>query len=123
MMSPAVIKGILSQYRQWRADHSVALSLLGSFGEATALRKQKVAVVQSWLSILSGEQRFVVTKHLLDKLPWPLVVIEYEKRWGTKAGKTERTLKRFQSQALNVICAFVDNSENKYNITELFKIK
>jgi hypothetical protein len=124
-MSTAVIKAILSQYRQWKAGHAVALSLYkrSNADDAQALRKKKVAMVQSWLSILSDEQRFVVTKHLLDRLPWPYVVIEYEKRWGAKVGKAERTLKRYQSQALHKIAAFIDNSEHKCDVARLFDLE
>jgi len=125
MMSPVVIKDILLQYRQWRADQAVASSLSShsNSNNTRAVLKQKVAVVHSWLSILSDEQRFVVTKHLLDRLPWPLVVIEYEKRWGIKAGKAERTLKRFQSQALQTIITFIHNSEQRSDIMKLFDME
>ena len=119
-MSPVVIKEALLQYRHWQAEHAVALSLHRNLDDVPPRSKQKVAVIRSWLSILSDEQRFVITKHLLDRLPWPLVVIEYEKRWGKKDGKSERTLKRFQSQALQSISDFIASNDYRSDIAQIF---
>ena len=71
---------------------------------------QRISVVRAWLRLLTEEERFVVTKHLIDKLPWPLVAAEYEVRWGSEQARHERTLKRLQQRALVNIQAAIDTN-------------
>jgi len=71
--------------------------------------QQKVAVIEAWLLMLTEEERFVVIKHLADQLSWPLILVEYQHRWGAEQARHERTLKRFQAQALEKVAAGIEN--------------
>ena len=59
--------------------------------------------------MLTEEERFVVIKHLADQLSWPLILVEYQHRWGAEQARHERTLKRFQAQALEKVAAGIEN--------------
>ena len=108
-MDVTAIRNILAQYRTLRGEYDLLRSLSVRPGDEDippGLRK-KIAVVEAWLRLLTDEEWFVVTKHLVDRLPWAMVLLEYEKRWGTELVRDERTLKRAQARALQKIGACV----------------
>lgn len=71
-----------------------------------------IAVVDGWLLLLTEDEAFVVKRHLIDRIDWPRVTLEYEKLWGAAFAKSERTLRSYQQNALAKIVAFIaDHTE------------
>ena len=85
--------------------------------------KQKIDVIEAMLLLLTNEERFVITNHLMDQLPWPLMLVEYEKMWGSDQIRHMRTLKRFQSRALEKMSAGLEKWKVASQIGELFQFK
>jgi len=72
--------------------------------DVAKMRKQ---VIEAWLRLLTEDERFVVQKHLIEKLEWTRVCDEFEKRWGFP--RTERTLGTYQASAIKKIAEFAMN--------------
>ena len=68
--------------------------------------EQILTKIKSWKELLSNDERFVVEHHLVEGLDISRVMLLYEERWGIENGKTERTFKKYQSNALKKIEAF-----------------
>ncbi len=121
-MDIKMIKGILAQYRDLQGDCAVyrAVSLRGDEDAIPPALRRRVAVIDAWLRLLPDEEWFVVTKHLIDLLSWPLVLKEYVARWGVELERDERTLKRFQARALRRIACNVDRLMLADEIETLF---
>lgn len=68
--------------------------------------------MESWLQILPTEERFLVTTHLIQGLDWAKTIVEHEKMWGVMNGRSERTLKRIQSKAVDRIVACLNQIES-----------
>ena len=58
--------------------------------------------------------------HLISGLSWPLVVNEFEKKWGKEQARDERTLKRVQAKAINKIKNNVEKNGLESSIKNLF---
>ena len=71
--------------------------------------KNRIELVDTWLTLLDTEERFLVELHLIDGLDWAKVIVEYEKLWQRENGRAERTLKRIQSKALEQIADFMNS--------------
>lgn len=69
--------------------------------------KEKNSMVESWLSMLSEDEEYVIRRHLIDGLTWPRIETEYAERWKEFA-KTGRTLMRYQNNALLKISSFME---------------
>lgn len=70
--------------------------------ELTALKTLRNQV-NGWIKLLPREESFLVQTHLIDGLDWAKTIVEYEKMWGVVNGRSERTLKRIQSKAIDRI--------------------
>lgn len=84
------VKRVIGQYSELRATSSMRDAILydHQYGNEPSALGRKIALVDSLLTILTEEERFVVSKHLIDGLPWPLVVVEYRLRWGRRMRRT-----------------------------------
>jgi hypothetical protein len=104
-MDAFAIKNILAQYRVLQGEYAIlrALAVRNDDEDVPPGLRRKLAVIEAWLRLLSDEEWFVVTKHLVDQLTWAMVLWEYEKRWGSDQARDERTLKRAQARALQKI--------------------
>ncbi|MDR0311350.1 MAG: hypothetical protein LBJ21_07180 [Acidobacteriota bacterium] len=121
-MDAFAIRDILAQYRALQGEHALLRSLAVRDGDEDVppgLRK-KIAVIEAWLRLLTDEEWFVVTKHLVDQLTWAMVLGEYERRWGPEQIRDERTLKRTQARALQKIAACVGQNNLGARIHALF---
>ena len=79
-MDVTAIRNILAQYRTLRGEYDLLRSLSVRPGDEDippGLRS-KVAVIEAWLRLLTDEEWFVVTKHLVDQLTWSMVLWEYD---------------------------------------------
>lgn len=66
----------------------------------------QLANIESWLTLLSEDERYVIQRHLIDGIDIPRVAIEYRERWGDDYAKTDRTIKSYQRKALQKIARF-----------------
>lgn len=69
---------------------------------------------------MSREERFVVRKHIVDRLSWPYVLAEYGMRWGKALCRDKRSLKRYQARALRRIEECVEKHAMEAEIVTLF---
>lgn len=73
--------------------------------------RDKNATVESWLSLLSEDEAYVIQRHLIDGITWPRVWAEYSEKWK-EFGKCERTLMRYQDHALKKIQRFMNDQDD-----------
>lgn len=118
-----IVKKILSQYRTLKGEYDMRITLFPGRepDEETLTLRRKLAVIEAWLQLLTEEERFVITKHFLDQLPWPLLLKEYEKQWGSSQIRHMRTLKRFQAIALKKMAAGIEKWTVASEIEKLFQ--
>ena len=116
------VRKILRQYRKIKslAGTYSALNNLDPKGVFSNKLQQKIDVIDSWVVLLSEEDRFVIEKHIFEQIAMPMVVVEYEARFGIQDGKCDRTLKRYQKRAINKIARFIESSGFEPTIMALF---
>ena len=112
------VSNLLRQYRQMLANvkliesqilYSGMCSLTESEVKLYLLYHSGLDLIQTWLTLLDKEVQFVVKLHLIDKMDWAKVSIEYEKLWTRENGRAERTFKRIQSNAVSKIVKFMQS--------------
>lgn len=118
-MDEATIKEILSKKRQYEAESRFLCS--HEYQEAQSSpdymqvegRKLEMLLkrIDLWLALLSEDEAFVITRHLIDGIDIPRISLEYERKWGGEFAKTERTIKMYQSRALKKIAEFESKRE------------
>lgn len=64
---------------------------------------QYVQWVEIWISCLTEDEAYVVQRHLVDSIDWARIATEYRHKWGQTHAKTDRTLMRLQTKALERI--------------------
>lgn len=67
---------------------------------------EQLTCIQTWLALLTEDEAYVVTRHIIDGVDIPRITLEYQKRWGDEYTKTERTIKTYQRKALAKIEKF-----------------
>lgn len=127
------VSNLLRQYRQMLANvkliesqilYSGMCSLTESEMKLYVLYRSGLDLIQTWLTLLDKGEQFVVKLHLIDKMDWAKVSIEYEKLWTRENGRAERTFKRIQSNAVSKIVKFMQfyplqNPEDFYPLSFL----
>jgi len=73
--------------------------------------ESQLQCINIWLSLLSDDEAFVISRHLIDGIDIPRIAIEYRERWGAEFGKTERTIKTYQRRAIQRIENFETHKE------------
>lgn len=82
------------------------------YKESSGLKSRLIEIegclsdINSWLTLLSEDERYVIQRHLIDGIDIPRIAIEYRERWGDEYAKTERTIKSYQKKALQKIERF-----------------
>lgn len=112
-MDEAEIKDMISKKRQYEAEYQFLCDLLGKTArddenivrEASKVQS-KLARIKLWLALLPEDEASVITRHLIDGIDVPRIVLEYEQKWGREFAKTERTIKMYQKRALQRIMEF-----------------
>ena len=66
----------------------------------------QLACIETWLTLLTEDESFVIKRHLVDGVDIPRVTVEFRERWGDEFAKTERTIKTYQRRALEKIIRF-----------------
>ena len=87
--------------------------------DALIILEMKTAMVSSWLTLLTTDEKFVIEKHLIEQLEWPRVAFEFSQRWKGVFSRTERSLVAYQASALRKISAFCN--AHKEIVSTLFE--
>lgn len=69
---------------------------------------ERCEMVEEWLDMLPDDKVFVIQRHLIDEVDFKRIEIEHAERWH-EYGKSERTLKRYQKNALEKIIKYTNN--------------
>lgn len=118
-MDEATIKEILSKKRQYEAESRFLCSLGNEKAQSSpdympaegGKLEMLLKRIDLWLALLSEDEAFVITRHLIDGIDIPRIALEYERKWGGEFAKTERTIKIYQSRALKKIAEFESKHE------------
>lgn len=106
-----LIRAVICKYPEYLAEAKLYNKWLLQAEDAETknhltLLEVKIAVVNAWMLLLNADEKFVVDKHLIEKLEWPRVVFEYKERWNREFDRTERTLQIYQASALSKMMDF-----------------
>lgn len=71
----------------------------------------QITIIQSAMELLTDEKRFIIETHIINHNTWRVTERLYEEKWGMGNGRSERTLKRKQSDALREMAEFVKTSK------------
>lgn len=82
--------------------------------ENVELLNNKIAMIDAWIEMLPADYAYVVKRHLVDGVEWEFVTFEYQKIWGYENARSTRTLKRFQTKALDIIEAYLERHFDLY---------
>lgn len=98
------VRKILSKYLSFTAEKKMYERWLSmrenpEVREALALVDMKVAMVQSWFTLLNTDERFVIDKHLIEELEWPRISFSFSELWKGEFTRSERTLVGYQASA------------------------
>ncbi len=74
--------------------------------ENLAYLDAQLVCIETWLTLLTEDESFVIQRHLVDGVDIPRVTVEFRERWGNEFAKTERTIKTYQRRALEKIMHF-----------------
>ena len=119
MWTSQSVSDVLRHHRLMKARLKMVEDQLCYFGASSLTEhdiaigidcKNRIELVETWLTLLDMEERFIVVSHLIDGLDWAKVIVEYEKLWERENGRADRTLKRIQSKALARIADFMNTS-------------
>lgn len=108
------VRKILSKYLSFIAEKQMYERWLSmrenpEVREALAVVDMKVAMVQSWFTILNTDERFVIEKHLIEELEWPRISFSFTELWKGEFTRSERTLVAYQAGGLNKIVRFCED--------------
>ncbi len=111
------VRKILSKYLSFTAEKKMYERWLSmrenpEVREALALVDMKVAMVQSWFTLLNTDERFVIDKHLIEELEWPRISFSFSELWKGEFTRSERTLVGYQASGLNKIVRFCEDHRN-----------
>lgn len=108
------VRKILSKYLSFTAEKQMYERWLSmrenpEVREALALVDMKVAMIQSWFTLLNTDERFVIEKHLVEELEWPRVSFSFTELWKGEFTRAERTLVAYQKSGLKKIVRFCED--------------
>lgn len=119
-MDRKAIKAVIAQYGQLKSEYAQLAALGLSARDEGATLKRKIDIIEAWFYLMSREERFVVRKHVVDRLSWPYVLAEYGTHWGKGLCRDERSLKRYQARAFRRIAETVREHDLEREIVSLF---
>ena len=103
-----MIENVLHKMQSDSAHMKYNRAVLERHSDQLLLKKE---TVESWLQLLTTEELFLVRTHLIQGLDWAKTIVEHERMWGIMNGRSERTLKRIQSKAVDRIVACMNQIE------------
>ncbi|MDR2658037.1 MAG: hypothetical protein LBB86_09450 [Oscillospiraceae bacterium] len=104
------IKEMFVSLRSMETERKV----LRSLERATAEQETRLAslgrrlqLAELLLSLANEDEVLVITRHLVDGIDWPRIVVDYKNRWGEDFLKTERTMINYQKRGLRKMVRFI----------------
>ena len=109
----SLVRNVIYHYNDLVAENQLCQSWFSKFrneelkAKATELRI-KLSIVNAWFELLSYDEKFVIQKHLVDKIEWSRIAFEYRERWKNEFYRTERSLQIYQANGLAKIATFAE---------------
>lgn len=72
----------------------------GSREERKRRLEIQIDIIEKSINVLSEEEKFIVSKHLIDGKRWKDTLAAYVEVFGKDRERSERTLKRIQKRAI-----------------------
>lgn len=84
-----------------------------------ALLDELLNMIDSWMDILTDEERFVIKRHIMDGLPWECVLYEYNHVLNQTNTKSYSSLRRIQNKALERMICYTKHQQSnvEYMVT------
>lgn len=107
-----MVKCIFRHKNKIDSDYAYICFLLhkGCGDERILFMKQNLEHLQNFIQLLlralSEDERYVITRHLVDGLDWPRIASEYNRKWGMEHSKTGRAFMNVQQRALGRLSRF-----------------
>jgi len=70
-----------------------------------------LTMLESWMQLLSDDERYVIKRHLLDGIIWHYIVYEYNVKLIRANTKSLSSLRRMQRQAIARIAFHTQGQE------------
>ena len=115
-MTKTDVKEILVSYKRLSAKVEIWKEcLVFSDDLEIKLECQKASlqlkIINQCLGLLKEPHKFILETHLINQCIWSETTELFEQKWGIRNGRSERTLKRMQSEAIQEILNFIENSK------------
>lgn len=75
-----------------------------------------LTALESWMRILSDDERYVIKRHLVDGINWARIMYEYNTKLKRAVKKSRSTLRRMQSRAIAKIARYVKEQRQEITI-------
>ena len=72
-----------------------------------------LTMLESWMQLLSNDERYVIKRHLLDGIVWHHIVYEYNVKLIRSNTKSLSSLRRMQRQAIARIALHTQGQEKE----------
>lgn len=72
-----------------------------------------LTALESWMRILSDDERYVIKRHLVDGINWARIMYEYNTKLKRAVKKSRSTLRRMQSRAIAKIARYVEEQRQE----------
>ena len=69
---------------------------------------QILAMLETWMQLLSTDERYVIKRHLVDEIDWSRIVYEYNTKLIRAGGKSLSSLRRTQSCAIGKMARYAE---------------
>ena len=78
-----------------------------------ALISSALTMLESWMQLLSNDERYVIKRHLLDGIAWYRIAYEYNTKLIRSKAKSLSSLRRMQRQAIAWIALHTQGQEKE----------
>ena len=117
-MDPVSVKKFISSYNLFYGKYKILKRCIDNHDTDREAVKNEInqlelyiEIIRSCLHILTAEERFIIQLHLIQQFNWRQRLALYEQHSGKSCCKSDRTLKRIQSTAINKITRFMERSD------------
>lgn len=90
-------------YNMWMKTSSTP-----EYTEKIKLLDLKITIINSWLNLLTEDERFVIENHFVNRLEWNRIIYRFKGKWDFEL--SERTMRKYQNTALKKISDFIEKN-------------
>ena len=76
-----------------------------------------LTMLESWMQLLSDDERYIIKRHLLDGIVWHCIVYEYNEKLIRSKTRSLSSLRRMQYQAMVRIALHTQDQEKEIEHT------